>query len=112
MLWLTWQQVYPVAAGRHIDVHHNFAVFQWDLQRAIVQVTEEEEPVGVPRPKLEAQRYDVVIGPARQLQEAGGIEKDREGVGLHAGEGQVPLFGETDGQRQKENGILSIAPQR
>lgn len=43
-----------------------------------------------------------MIGPARQLQEAGGIEKDREGVGLHAGEGQVPLFGETDEQRQRK----------
>lgn len=83
-------------------MHHDFAVFQCDLQRAIVQVTEEEEPVGVPRPKLEAQRNDVVTGPAWQLQEAGGIEKDWEGVGLHAGEGQVPLFGETDGQRQRK----------
>lgn len=32
-----------------------------------------------------------MIGSTRQLQEAGRIKKDREGVGLHTGEGQVTL---------------------
>ena len=90
---LTWQQVYPVGAGcfRHIDVNHDFAVFQGYLQGAIIEITEEEQPVGVPRTKLEAHGYRVVIGSAWQLQEAGGVKKDREGVGLHAGEWQVTL---------------------
>lgn len=88
---LTRQQVDAAAARRHVDVCRHFAVLQRDLQRAVVQVTEEEEAVRVPRAELEAQRYDVVSGPARQLQEAGGVEEDREGVGLHTGEGQVPL---------------------
>ncbi|TNN63836.1 hypothetical protein EYF80_025954 [Liparis tanakae] len=48
------------------------------------KITEEEEPVRVPRPELEAHRYSVVIGSARQLQEAGGIKKDREvGAAIH-----------------------------
>lgn len=72
-------------------MRRRLAVLQRDLQRAVVQVAEEEEAVRVPRAELEAQRYDVVSGAARQLQEAGGVEEDREGVGLHAGEGQVPL---------------------
>lgn len=72
-------------------MNYNFAVLEGDLQRAVIEVTEEEEPIGVPRTKLEAQRYRVVIGSTWQLQEAGGIKKDREGVGLHAGEGQVTL---------------------
>lgn len=69
----------------------SLAVLQGDLQRAVIKITEEEEPIRVPCTKLEAHRYCVVICPTRQLQEAGGIEKDREGVGLHAGEGQVTL---------------------
>lgn len=69
----------------------NLAVLEGDLQRAVIEIAEEEEPVGVPRTKLEAHRYSVVIGSTRQLQEAGGVKKDREGVGLHAGEGQVTL---------------------
>lgn len=72
-------------------MNNHLAVLQGDLQRAVIQITEEEEPVGVPCPKLEAHRYRVVIGPTRQLQEAGGVKEDREGVGLHAGEGQVTL---------------------
>lgn len=69
----------------------DLAVFEGDLQRALVEVAEEEEPVGVPRAKLEADRRRVVVGPARQLQEAGGVEEDWEGVSLHAREGQVTL---------------------
>lgn len=88
---LTRQQVDAAAARRHVDVCRHLAFLQRDLQRAVVQVTEEQEAVQVPRAELEAQRYDVVSGPARQLQEAGGVKEDREGVGLHAGEGQVPL---------------------
>lgn len=70
---------------------YDFAVFQRYFQRSVVKVAEEEEPMWVPGPKLEAHRHCVVIGPTRQLQEARGIEEDREGVGLHAGEGQVTL---------------------
>lgn len=88
---LTRQQVDAAAARRHVDVRRHLAVLQRDLQRAVVQITEEKEAVRVPRAELEAQRYDVMSSPARQLQEAGGVEEDREGVGLHAGEGQVPL---------------------
>lgn len=94
---LTRQQVDAAAARRHVDVRRHLAVLQRDLQRAVVQVAEEEEAVRVPRAELEAQRYDVVSGAARQLQEAGGVEEDREGVGLHAGEGQVAL-------REREEG--------
>lgn len=72
-------------------MNNNLAVLEGDLQRAVIEVTEEEESIGVPRTKLEAHRHCVVIGSAWQLQEAGGVEKDREGVGLHAGEGQVTL---------------------
>lgn len=94
---LTRQQVDAAAARRHVDVRRHLAVLQRDLQRAVVQVAEEEEAVRVPRAELEAQRYDVVSGAARQLQEAGGVEEDWEGVGLHAGEGQVAL-------REREEG--------
>lgn len=89
----TCQQVHPVVAGRlrHVDMNYNFAVLEGDLQRAIIKITEEEKPIGVPRTKLKAHRYCVVIGPAWQLQEAGGIKEDWEGVGLHTGEGQVTL---------------------
>lgn len=45
----------------------------------------------VPRTKLEAHGYRVMIGSTRQLQETGGVEKDWEGVGLRTGEGQVSL---------------------
>ncbi len=76
---------------RHVDMNYNLAVFEGDLQRAIIKVTEEEESIWVPRSKLKAHGYCVVIGSAWQLQEAGGIKKDREGVGLHTGEGQVTL---------------------
>lgn len=72
-------------------MRRHFAFLQRDLQRAVVQVTEEQEAIGVPRAELEAERYDVVSGTAGQLQEAGGVKEDREGVGLQAGEGQVPL---------------------
>lgn len=72
-------------------MNYNFAVIEGDLQRAIIKITEEEEPIGVPRTKLKAHRYCVVIGSAWQLQEAGGIKKDWEGVGLHTGKGQVTL---------------------
>ncbi|KAK0140527.1 hypothetical protein N1851_022496 [Merluccius polli] len=61
------------------------------LQRPVAQVTEQQQSVGVPRAELEAHRRCVVIGPPRQLQEAGGVEEDGEGVRLHAGEGQVAL---------------------
>ena len=72
---------------------HCSAVPQGDLQGAFVEVTEHEEPVGIPRAELEAERYSVVTGSARQLHEAGGVEEDREGVSLHTGEGQVTLSG-------------------
>lgn len=72
-------------------MNHNFAVFQRYFQCSIIEITEEEESVWVPRTKLEAHGHDVVIGSTWQLQEAGGIEKDWEGVGLHTGEGQVTL---------------------
>lgn len=72
---------------------HCSAILQGDLQGAIIEVTEHEEPIGIPRSELEAERYGVVTGSAWQLQEAGGVEEDREGVSLHAGEGQVTLSG-------------------
>ena len=75
----------------HIDINNYFAVLQGDLQRSIIQITEEEEAIGVPCTKLEAHRHCVMIGSTRQLQEARGIEEDREGVGLHTGERQVTL---------------------
>lgn len=82
-----------VAGGLgHVDADHDLALLQGDLQRAVVQVAEEEQAVGVPRAELEAHRDGVVVGSARQLQEAGGVEEDGEGVGLHAGEGQVTLM--------------------
>lgn len=73
-------------------MNYDLAVVKGDLQRAIVKITEEEESIRVPRTKLETHRYYVVTGPTWQLQEAGGIEKDREVVGLQAGEGEVTLF--------------------
>lgn len=95
-------------------MNYNFAVLEGDLQHPIIKITEEEEPVGVPCTKLEAQRYCVVIGSTWQLQEAGGIKKDREGVGLHTGEGQVTLSRDLDrGEPTKrDNGELSIGLQR
>lgn len=46
-----------------------------------------------------------MIGSARQLQEAGGVEKDWEGVGLDTGEGQVTLsrqrFRERDTRKER-----------
>lgn len=77
----------------------NLAVLEGDLQRAIIKITEEEEPIRVPRTELEAHRYCVVIGSTRQLQEAGGIKKDWEGVGLHTGEGQVTLSRQIERER-------------
>lgn len=82
-------------------MNYNFALLKGDLQRAVVKITEKEEPIGVPSAKLEAQRYCVVVGSARQLQEAGGIKEDREGVGLHTGEGQITLLRERERQRLK-----------
>lgn len=73
-------------------MNQDLAIFQRDLQRAVIQVTEQEQPIGVPGTKLEAHGQRVVTGSARQLQEAGGVEEDREGVRLHAGEGQVTLL--------------------
>lgn len=72
-------------------MHCDFALLQGDLQSPVVKVTEEEKPVRVPGSELEAHRHCVVIGSPWQLQETGGIEEDREGVGLHAGEGQIAL---------------------
>lgn len=113
---LTRQQVDAAAARRHVDVRRHLAVLQRDLQRAVVQVAEEEEAVRVPRAELEAQRYDVVSGAARQLQEAGGVEEDREGVGLHAGEGQVALRereeGEGGGRGDERTASLSASDAR
>lgn len=86
---------------------HCSAVLQGDLQGAIIEVTEYEEPVGVPRSELEAERYGVVTGSAWQLQEAGGVEEDREGVSLHAGEGQVTLSGHRK-QRQEVKYQISL----
>lgn len=71
----------------------NFATLEGDLQRAVIEITEEEEAVWIPRAELEAYGHDVVVGSARQLQEARGVEKDREGVRIHAGERQVKLLG-------------------
>lgn len=73
-------------------MNYDLAVIKGDLQRAIVKITEEEESVGVPRPKLETHRYYVVAGPTWQLQEAGGVEEDREVVCLQTGEGEVTLL--------------------
>ncbi len=100
---------------RHIDMNYNLAVLERDLQRAIVKIAEEEEPIGVPRAKLEAHRYGVVIGSTWQLKEAGSIKKDREGVGLHTGEGQVTLSGYRFRERattERDNRKLSIGHQR
>ena len=83
--------VAPPPAPRGVDVHCQLAAFQGHLQRPVAQVTEQQQAVGVPRAELEAHRCRVVIGPPGQLQEAGGVEEDGEGVRLHAGEGQVPL---------------------
>lgn len=47
--------------------------------------------MGIPRTKLQSHRYEVVSGPTGQLEEAGGIKKDGEGVRLHAGKGEVAL---------------------
>lgn len=77
-------------------MNYDLAVLQGDLQCAVVKITEEEESVGVPRAEVETHRQCVVTSSAWQLQEAGGIEKDREGVGLHAGEGQVTLLRERE----------------
>lgn len=91
-------------------MNYNLAVLEGDLQRAIVKITEEEESIGVPRAKLEAHRYCVVIGSTWQLQEAGSIKKDREGVGLHTGEGQVTLsrhrFRERATPTRRENQLV------
>lgn len=95
-------------------MNYNFAVLEGDLQRPIIKITEEEEPVRVPCTKLEAQRYCVVIGSTWQLQEAGGVKKDREGVGLHTGEGQVTLsrHSERGKPTRRDNGESSIGLQR
>lgn len=107
---LTRRQVYPIVAvrPRDIDAHRRLSVLQGDLQGAVVEVAEHEEPVRVPRAELEAERYGVVAGPARELQEAGGVEEDREAVSLHAGEGQVALWGNP---RQEFKHQSEIRPQ-
>lgn len=87
---------------------HCSAILQRDLQGAVVEVAEHEEPVGVPRAELEAERYGVVTGSAWQLQEAGGIEEDREGVSLHAGEGQVALSGH---KKRRQEVKYQISPE-
>lgn len=96
LFWFTWWQVHPIVASSfcHVDADHRSTVLQGDLQGAVVEIAEHEEPVRVPRAELEAKRYGVVTGSARQLQEAGGVEEDREGVSLHTGEGQVTLLGQ------------------
>lgn len=104
---LTWWQVHPIVASSfcHIDADHRSAVLQGDLQGAVVEIAEHEEPVGVPRAELEAKRYSVVTGTAWQLQEAGGVEEDREGVSLHTGEGQVTLSGQIQRCKKTETAI-------
>lgn len=106
LFWLTWWQVHPIVASSfcHVDADHCSAVLQGDLQGAVVEIAEHEEPVRVPRAELEAKRYGVVTGSARQLQEAGGVEEDREGVSLHTGEGQVTLLGQFQRGKKTETG--------
>jgi len=88
-------------------MNYNFALLKRDLQCAVIKITEKKKAVRVPRPKLEAHRHCVMIGSTWQLQEAGGIEKDREGVGLHTGERQVALLGhrckKRDGPTKRNN---------
>lgn len=115
---LTRRQVHPVVVAgrsRHVDADRRPAVLQGDLQGAVVEVAEQEEPVRVPRAELEAERYGVVARPARQLQEAGGVEEDREGVSLHAGEGQVALSGHreevtgrSEGKPENQSSALAL----
>lgn len=85
-------------------MNYNFAVLQGDLQSAIIEITEHEEPIVIPCTKLEAERYCVVIGSTWQLQETGGVKEDREGVGLHTGEGQVALSRQRFRDRLRVNG--------
>lgn len=89
--------------SRHVDVDHRAAVLQGDLQGSVVEVAEHEEPVWVPCAELEAERYGVVSRSTRQLKEAGGVEEDWEAVSLHAGEGQVTLWGQIQkGEKQRQ----------
>lgn len=89
--------------SRHVDVDYRAAALHGDLQGAVVEVAEHQQPVGVPRAELEAERYGVVSRSARQLKEAGGVEEDWEGVSLHAGEGQVTLWGRIQkGEKQRQ----------
>lgn len=106
LFWLTWWQVHPIVASSfcHVDADHHSAVLQGDLQGAVVEIAEHEEPVRVPRAELEAKRYGVMTSSARQLQEAGGVEEDREGVSLHTGEGQVTLLGQFQRGKKTETG--------
>lgn len=69
LFWLTWWQVHPIVASSccHVDADHRSAVLQGDLQGAVVEIAEHEEPIRVPRAELEAKRYGVVTGSARQL---------------------------------------------
>ena len=84
-------------------MHRHLAALQGHLQRPVAQVTEQQQSVRVPRAELEAHRRRVVIGPPRQLQEAGGVEEDGEGVCLHAGEGQVALS-QRGGEQERVTG--------
>lgn len=90
---LTWWQIHSVVFSccRHIDVYSDLSFFKGNFQDPVIKVTEEQESVGIPSPKLETHWHYIVIGSSRQLQKTGGIEEDWEGMGLHTREGQVTL---------------------
>ena len=77
----------------------DLALDQDQLQHPVSQCAEEQQAVGVPRAELEPYGDHVVFPPSRQLQEAGGVEEDGKGVGLHTGEAQVALRREKRRQR-------------
>lgn len=76
---------------RQGGVDDDLALGQPHLHPALGQRGEHQQPAGVPGPEGEADRQRVAGALARQLQEGRGVEKDGEGVGFGAGEGQVAL---------------------
>ena len=87
---------------RHVDVDDDLAVGQAHFHHAVRQRCVHQQAAGVPGAEGQADGERVAVALARQLQEGRGVEEDREGARLGAGEGQVPLRGghtETEGNR-------------